>query len=477
LTTAAHLSAIAAHHPRTLAVHDDDGPVDHGQFHHRLQRCAQLLAAEGVRPGDRVAVGGPGIARQLLVLLAVEGLGGVTAGFAAEGDDAAPAMFRHVQWVVASLPQAVPAGVRFLLVDDAFLARLDQPLEGPAPAWAEVAGDAPIRMARTSGSTGAPKFLLHTRTGHDWWIDSILEPGQVQGSGSRVLLLCPLLVGGALARASACLRRGGAVLGGRQLDLDQLRPSVVLGLQVQLEGFLDALPPGMQFARPVATVVIGGAVPSVLRERLGAVLRGPVENFYGSNECGRVADHSSGRGEGPLVPGVEVRILDDDGRDLPTGELGTIALRTPVVGRGYLNDEGASAAYRDGWFITSDLGMLVAPGVLRVVGRRDDLLVIGGLKIVASVLDERLVGLPGVADGAVLSVQLDSGRSMLGVAVVLSPGGTLSHAQQELARVMADVAGLGIRLVAVDALPRLLGGKLDRAALLRQFLARVSRRP
>jgi acyl-coenzyme A synthetase/AMP-(fatty) acid ligase len=469
--TAARVGLVAASDPHRLAVHDDDGPVSYADLHHRLQRCAQWLARAGLQAGDRVAVGGTGLARQLLPLLAAEGLGAVTASFGSAGDEAAQALFRHVQWVVAGTPQAVPDGVRFLLLDETVLAGLRQPLEGPAIAWADLPADAPVRLARTSGSTGPPKFLLHPRAGHDWWIDYLLQPGLVQGPESRLLVLCPLLVGGAYSRVSAGLRSGGAVLGGAQLDLDRLRPNLVLGLSVHVERFLDALPPGARLPAPVATVILGGAVPLVLRRRLAATLRGAVENTYGSNECGPVAAQSGAGEEGALVPKAEVRILDDAGRALPMGELGTIALRTPVVGRGYLGDEAASAAYRDGWFVTSDVGILVRPGVLRVLGRRDDLLVIGGLKVPAGFLEERLAGVPSLASAAVLSVQLDGGKSTLGVAVVLARGATPAQVQADLSRVLADVAAVGIRFVTVNALPRLPGGKIDRAALLRLFLA------
>jgi O-succinylbenzoic acid--CoA ligase len=114
----------------------------------------------------------------------------------------------------------------------------------------------------------------------------------------------------------------------------------------------------------------------------------------------------------------------------------------------------------------------VAPGVLRLVGRRDDVIVLGGVKATAGLLEQRLAGLASLAAGSVLSVQLDGGRTTLGVVVVLAPGRVLAEAQAQVQSALADVAAMGIRLMAVDALPRLSGGKLDRLALLRLFLAR-----
>jgi hypothetical protein len=203
-----------------------------------------VLAGLGFRAGDRAAIGGPGLCRQLIVSLAVEGLGGVTASFASEGDPAAERLFGHVQWVIAGLPQRVPAGARAVLVDDAFLHALRQPLAARDVAWFTPPPDAPTRLARTSGSSGDPKFLLHDRTGFEWWLASAYGSCLLgRGEDSRMLVLCPLVVGGAYARACACLRLGAAVLAGYRLDLALLRPTSMFGLTAHLQGFLGAMPP------------------------------------------------------------------------------------------------------------------------------------------------------------------------------------------------------------------------------------------
>jgi acyl-coenzyme A synthetase/AMP-(fatty) acid ligase len=475
--TVIHLDAVAAREPHRLAVHDEDGPLSYGEFHHRVVRCAQVLAALGFRAGDRMAIGGPGVGRQLLVSMAVEGLGGVTASFEPEGDDGAQALFRSVQWVVAGLPQVVPAGVRFILLDDAFLRELARPLAGPPVPWVVPDADMPQRLARTSGSSGAPKFLLHDRTALEWWVASAYSSCLLaRGADSRMLVLCPFVVGGAYARASACLRIGAAVVAGYRLDLAQLQPTSMFGLTAHLEGFVAALPPGATLSSPIAASVVGGAVPRWLRDRAIAANVVPLHNRYGLNEAGPICEVVDADGVGAVLPGVELRILGDDGHDLPQGEIGTIALRTPAVARGYLDDAVASAlVFRDGWFLTSDAGAQVAPGVLRLVGRRDDMLVVGGVKLAAGALEERLAGCSSITACAVLSVSLDGGRTTLGIAVVLAAGRSITDAQDELAPMLAQVSAMGIRLLAVGALPRLTSGKLDRTALLRQFLAQAGR--
>jgi hypothetical protein len=82
-----------------------------------------------------------------------------------------------------------------------------------------------------------------------------------------------------------------------------------------------------------------------------------------------------------------------------------------------------------------------------------------------------LLALPSVAAAAVQSVQLDGGRTTLGVAIVLADGRSAEHAQAQVSAALATVAGLGIRLLVLEQLPRLPGGKVDRPALLQRFLA------
>lgn len=470
-STAAQVAAIAAREPYRLAIHDDDGPVSYGELDHRVQRCAQVLVALGLRAGDRVAIGGPGLARQVVVTLAVEGLGGVTASFTVEGDTSAAALFRHVQWVVAGRPQQVPAGVRFIALDDAFLAGLLQPLDGPAVAWPPLPDAVPVRLARTSGSTGASKFLLQSWRGHDWSIDAFGPSCLAGGRDARLLLLSPLVVGGAYPRVSACLRAGAAVLAGEHIVLDVLRPTCVFGLPAHLDWFVDAIPAGVVLPAPVATSVAGGSLPRQLRDRLVAVLGGPVNNTLGCNEAGPICFHLDADGVGILVPGVEVRILDEDGREVPDGQPGILALRTPLVGTGYLEPSGDASGYRDGWFVTSDVCARVGSDGLRVFGRRDDLLVLAGLKVPASAVEDQLAALPAVSAAAIQSVRLDGGRTTLGVAIVLAPGQTLDQAQAQVGAALADIAALGIRLVVLERMPRLPGGKVDRPALLQRFLA------
>ncbi len=455
--------------PRHPALHEEDAELDYGQFAAMLRQCARHLQELGVRRGQRVAVAGPGFGIQLLVLLACEALGAVTASFLAEDDPDAEFLFTQVDWVFCARAQRLPAGVRFGLLDAALVDRLAQPWTGALPPWSPADLEEPQRISRTSGSTGASKFMLLRRRAQENWVRPALD---VFGYGprTRLLVLGPLVINAIFARSSDCLRAGGTLLAGHGRAIARLAPTDLYGLPLQLERLLSELPPGYVAPQPVAVATTGGLASPALRERARAVFGGTLVNRYGSNEVHIVCDSLDAAGTGVLSPGVEVRILDEEGRPLPPGVDGIIAVRTPSMADGYLQrPEETAAAFRDGWFVSGDVGALVGPRRLRLAGRHDDLVIVGGLKVPAAGLEERLRAQPAIADAAVLAVHVEGGAVSLGIALVAAAGGSQQQALAGLQQALALAADSRARVLFLDAVPRLGTGKTDRMALLRRF--------
>ena len=467
-TTIEIFEELALREPRQPAFEEDGQALDRGQLYGMIARCALLLQRLGVRPGDRVAVSGPGFGVQLVLLLAAEGLGAVTASFQAEDDPDREFLFAQVQWVFSARPQQVPAGVRFQLLDDALVRELAQPLGDEHPAWTAASLQAPQRVARTSGSSGHSKFMLLSRQVQEVWVATGAEKNTYQ-PGTRLLVLGPLVMNAAFSRSSACLRRGGTVLAGAGgSTLEQLRPTHVWGLPLQLENLLREVPPDYVAPAPVLAATVGGAMAPALRARAARVFRGWIKNRYGSNEVGGICEDLDASGAGILGPGVEVRILGPRGEDLPAGEAGIIAVRTPAMAEGYIGrPEETAAAFRDGWFVSGDYGRMVGYRKLRLLGRHDDLVNIGGLKYPASDVEADLRKQSTIAECAVQAVQLEDGDVSLGVAVVCAPGATHDDATRQLRAALEAWGTMKVRLVFLSALPTLAAGKLDRMALLR----------
>jgi malonyl-CoA/methylmalonyl-CoA synthetase len=129
---------------------------------------------------------------------------------------------------------------------------------------------------------------------------------------------------------------------------------------------------------------------------------------------------------GPPLPGVEVRVCDPSGRELPRGEVGVIEVRGPNVFKGYwqMPEKTREELRDDGFFITGDLGVMGADGYVTIVGRAKDLVISGGFNVYPKEVEEVIDSLPGILESAVIGVpHPDFGEAV--VAVVVSRAGAM----------------------------------------------------
>ncbi len=156
---------------------------------------------------------------------------------------------------------------------------------------------------------------------------------------------------------------------------------------------------------------------------------------YGLTESASVATVNSGASylarplsAGRAVPTVEISIVDDEGREVPTGEQGEVWLRGPTIsGRGYWNRPDANAAsYTDGWFHTGDVGRLDDDGYLYIVDRAKDMIIRAGENIYCVEVENVLSECPGVAEAAVVGVpHVELGEEVKAI-VVAAPGADIA---------------------------------------------------
>jgi crotonobetaine/carnitine-CoA ligase len=166
---------------------------------------------------------------------------------------------------------------------------------------------------------------------------------------------------------------------------------------------------------------------------------------------GRPALHPDRR-----VAFAELRVVDEEGRDVPDGETGELLVRTPIVMKGYYRDpEQTATAFRDGWFITGDLVRRDWDGFYYFVARKKDIIRRRGENIAGAELD-RVVGQhPGVAEAAAIAVPSDLGEDDILVAVVPRTGAVLTASDigQWCARHLAPVK-VPRYVVFVESLPQ-----------------------
>ncbi|SDX05058.1 AMP-binding protein [Thiocapsa roseopersicina] len=285
-----------------------------------------------------------------------------------------------------------------------------EPATGTASPCPGSLGSALALLVKTSGSSGGPKVVMLTREN---LIASAAAVNRRLGFGSDDVWLCCLRLShiGGLSIIHRWALAGGSLVLHEGFDAQ----AVAEDLQRHAVTHISLVPPmlgrlidtGAAPPPSLRVVLVGGqALSPVLAER--ALLAGwPLFLTYGMTETtSQIATSahalervpSDGR-VGPLLPGVEI-----DRRDGLEGP-SRLRVRGPMVMAGYANPGRlAGQGLDEGWFETSDLGGIDAEGELRVVGRADDVLVIGGNNISLTRVDGLLRAAPGVSDLAVVAL-------------------------------------------------------------------------
>jgi long-chain acyl-CoA synthetase len=218
----------------------------------------------------------------------------------------------------------------------------------------------------------------------------------------------------------------------------------------------------------------GDVCPIQLQVDFEATFSAPLRNIWGATEvCGPLRP---GLQPGPvsrIAPRAEIRLVDDEGRDVPRGEVGEFLVRGPYVTVGYwVAPDRIDDATHDGWYHSGDLMRQGEGDELWFVGRKKDIIIRGGSNISPVEVERVLLSHPLVRDAAVFGVpdpvlgqrvvaivQLSSARGDVKLDSILALGAIMKDTKQQLADYKAPE-----RLWAVDAVPRGPLGKVDRRA-------------
>ena len=273
----------------------------------------------------------------------------------------------------------------------------------------------------TSGTTGPPKGVMIPRRAIVSNLDALAEIWEWTGA-DRLAHGLPLFhVHGIVLGILGPLRRGGQVEHVGRFSpaalADALRAgaTMVFGVptmyhRIAREAEVD---PAIAAAFRSARLLVSGSapLPAIEHECIERLTGQRIVERYGMTETlMNVSVRASGERTpgfvGLPLPGVDLRLVDDDGAPFETSDgetIGEIQIRGPNLFAGYLNRPDATAeAFRDGWFQTGDLATRAPSGYIRIVGRRaTDLIKSGGYKIGAGEIEAALLEHPGVAEAAV----------------------------------------------------------------------------
>jgi acyl-CoA synthetase (AMP-forming)/AMP-acid ligase II len=165
----------------------------------------------------------------------------------------------------------------------------------------------------------------------------------------------------------------------------------------------------------------------------------------------------------PISPVMEVKIVDSDGNEAPPGEVGEIWLRGPTVVRGYFNNaEATAASFRDGWFLTGDLGRLDDEGFLYVVDRLKDVIIRGGENIYAAEVEAALYEHPDITEAATIGIPDERMGEEVGAVIRVRDGASISP-DEVRAHVAARLASFKVPSrvwIVNEELPRNAAGKV-----------------
>ncbi len=474
----------------------------HRELHARVNKLADALNARGYRRGDRIAVLARNSHRYLEISFAL-GLAGICMVPINHRLRAAEVAVRleHAQVtgvfiepefteLLATLQPDMAATIaaRTIVLDDE--AGGEQNYEIILETGREIAPEVdftpeePLYLGYTSGTTGRAKAAIVSHRAiavgylyktllYDFRPEEIsLNPGYFWHSAPRDFAQLQIYLGGTSIvmrdfKARECLE-----LIQKYKVTNGFFVPTMFRMMLECEDFASFDTSSMRL------LISGGApLPTKIKndvlEGFGPIL----QEFYAATETRIIASigseelKSKTRSVGRPVRDIDVRILDTEGNEVPSGTVGEIYLRTPTLFSGYYNDpEKTTQAFRGNWFSLGDMGRLDEDGYLYIVDRRHDMVISGGENIYPSEVEDVLQHHPAVSDVAVFGVPDPKWGETLKAAVCVKPG--CSVTEDELTAYCADHLADYLKPRSydfVDELPRNPTGKVLKRVLRERY--------
>ena len=189
----------------------------------------------------------------------------------------------------------------------------------------------------------------------------------------------------------------------------------------------------------------GMAVQRAVAERWKAATGVPIVEGYGLTEtspiaiCNALAIKDWTGNIGVPIPSTEVAILDDDGREMPLGEVGEICIRGPQVMKGYWNrpDETSKVFTADGWFRSGDMGFMDGRGSIKITDRKKDMIIVSGFNVYPNEVEDVVMLHPGVLEAAAIGAADEKSGEVVKIVVVrkdpaLTEQDLLAHCRKHL---------------------------------------------
>ncbi len=487
------LERTAARQPDKTAIIAKEEELTFSALNRRVHALAGHLSAEGIRQGDRVGVLLPNSTAIPLSYYATQKIGAVTVILDARLKG------KELEGVLKD------ADLKLLVVHQSLYGEVEEIFKAMAaiPAW--IAGGAGERSFESRFSDAGPASLPSFKADDDALIlytsGTTGEPKGVQLS-YRNLVQYPKVMGEMKVCDSSTMR--GCVLpmshivgpvvcnelagkGYTLVIFDQINPVTLLeGIQKYRVNVFESVPIVFQLLLGVKNLasydtssmkiaaMMGTSIPMpLLRAFQAAQPHIKVIQGYGLTETSpmiTLVDPDQAEAKmgsiGRAVPGVEVKIVDENDKEVPLGEAGEIITRGPHVMKGYFRRADATAQrIRNGWLYTGDVGKMETDGYYYHLGRRDDMIITGGLNVYPAEVETLIYTYPGVQENIVFAIPDAKRGQVIGAAIVPRPGATIVE-KELLTFLRANLANFKVpdRVVVRESLPRTSSGKTIRDA-------------
>jgi crotonobetaine/carnitine-CoA ligase len=451
-----------------------------------VERAARALAARGISKGDRVAVMAPNSDISILLFFALARLGAILVPVNPElGIEEAAYILRHAEVAAAFCAPAALATAQAACVgmarqpwisETGAVAELTcSPPAVAVPEVAQIRADDTCLILYTSGTTGFPKGVMHSQRNFVLAGEAFVERMQLQPE-DRLFVILPLFHINALfySLGGACAS-GASLLIAPKFSASNFWRAAADGGATEVNilaavGHILARRPRCEFVpghriRKVYGAPISREIEEVFRTDFGVPV---VIEGYGMTEVPGACNNPF---DGPRKPGslgraarhpddarvfAEMRVVDEQGNDVPDGQTGELAVRTPIVMQGYYRDpEQTAQAFQGDWFLTGDLGYRDGEGYYYFVARKKDIIRRRGENVSGAELDRVFGSHPDVVEAAAIAVPSDLGEDDILVALVVRPGAKCE--MSEIAAWCAERLAPIKRpryLVQIDSLPR-----------------------
>jgi long-chain acyl-CoA synthetase len=459
------------------------------------ERLARGMAARGVGPGDRIALHMVNRPEMIVSYYACFKLGAIAAPLrtAFKFAELAPILQRLKPALyigemglyenVAPVDGSILAPGKRFVVNGTFEDHGVQPwealFEGAADAHLSVSPALykPAVLINTSGTTGQPKFVVHTPATLSESVDLIVKHWGFSDDDVMIMHLPVAHISGLISFLSY-LQFGAPFVLLEGFDADSVLDSIerhrctwCLGFPAQYAALLECQRTRPRDLASLRVCLTGADVcPVDLQERTPSILGAPLYNLWGATEV--VGSLTFGLQHGPvarIVKGAQVRLIDENGADVADGEAGELLIRGANIFDGYWNDPQATEeSLRAGWYHTGDLMRRGEGDELWFVSRKKDIIIRGGTNISPVEVEQALVAAhPAVEEAAVVGIpDAVLGQRVFGV-VKLADGTKDAVLSEILRNVATRLASYkvpeGFRIV--DELPRNALSKVDRNIL------------